>query len=77
MSLSVEKYIPRPDFAFYISVKPRIIMQRDRKPDQGMEYLVAKEKLFSDKIEVWNMVVIDGERSKDEIFSEIQSKINV
>lgn len=73
--LCVEKYIPKPDFAFYIDVKPEIIMQRERKPDQGLEYLFAKEKLFSEKIKDWNMIVIDGERGKEEISNEIKSQI--
>ena len=72
-----EKLIPKPDFAFYIDVKPEVIMQRERKPDQGMEYLKSKEKLFERKIKDWNMIVINGEKSKYEIFDEIKSKINV
>lgn len=75
--LCIEKYIPKPDFAFYIDAKPETIMQRERKPDQGMKYLVAKEKIFSDKIKKWNMIVIDGERNKEDIFTEIKSKANV
>jgi dTMP kinase len=75
--LCFEKYIPKPDFAFYISVDPEIIMQRERKPDQGLEYLEAKEKLFSRKIKDWNMIKLNGEKEKTEIFSGIKSKINV
>jgi thymidylate kinase len=73
----MEKFIPKPDSAFFIDVKPQIIMQRERKPDQGMEYLVAKEKLFSKKIKKLDMIVVDGEKNKEEIFAEIKSKINV
>lgn len=75
--LCVEKYIPKPDFAFYIDVKPEVIMQRERKPDQGMEYLLAKEKIFSDKIKKWNMIVVDGERGKEEIFEDIKQIIKI
>jgi dTMP kinase len=75
--LCAEKYIPKPDFAFYIDVKPESIMQRERKPDQGIEYLRAKEKLFKQKIEDWNMIAVDGEKNKEDIFAEIKSKINV
>jgi thymidylate kinase len=75
--LCAEKSIPKPNFAFFINVKPEIIMQRERKPDQGMEYLRAKEKLFSNKIKDWDMIVLNGEKDKSEIFSEIRSKINV
>jgi thymidylate kinase len=74
MTKRIEKYIPKPDFAFYIDAKPETIMQRERKPDQGMEYLVAKEKLFSYKIKKWNMIMIDGEKNKEEIFEEIKQR---
>jgi dTMP kinase len=73
--LCAEKFIPKPDFAFYIDVKPESIMQRERKPDQGMEYLVAKEKLFSDKIKGWNRIVLNGEKEKNEIFAEIKLQV--
>lgn len=66
-----EKFIPKPDVAFYLKVYPESIMQRDRMPDQGMEYLKAKEKLFEEKIKNWNMATIDGEKNKDEIFKSI------
>ncbi len=72
-----EKFIPKPDLAFFIDVKPEIIMQRERKPDQGMGYLVAKEKIYKEKVKDWNMIILDGEKSKEEIFDEIISKINV
>lgn len=75
--LCPEKFIPKPDFAFFLRVDPEKIMQRERKPDQGLEYLVAKEKLFEDKIEDWNIIVLDGEKNKEDIFNEIKSKINV
>jgi thymidylate kinase len=73
----IEKFIPKSDFAFYIKVSPEKIMRRERKPDQGIEYLKAKEKLFESKIKDWDMIVIDGEKNKEEIFEEIKSKINV
>jgi hypothetical protein len=72
--LFAEKFIPKPDFSFYVDVKPEIIMQRERKPDQGMEYLMAKERLFEQKIKEWDLIVIDGERGKEEIFAEIKQQ---
>jgi thymidylate kinase len=73
--MCAEKYVPKPDFAFYINVKPETIMQRERKPDQGLEYLVAKDELFKQKIKDWNMIVVDGEKSKDEIFNIIKLQV--
>jgi len=77
MTRCIEKFIPKPDFAFYIKVKPEAIMQRERKPDQGIEYLRTKEELFEQKIKDWEMITIDGGKSKEEIFTKIKSEINV
>jgi len=70
--LFAERFIPKPDLVFYLKVSPQIIMQRERKPDQGMEYLIEKEKIFSDKIKEWDMVILDGEREKGEIFDDLK-----
>lgn len=70
-----ECFIPKPDRAFFIKVSPEKIMQRDRKPDQGMEYLKTKKKLFEQKAKDWNMLVIDGERGKKEIFEDIKAEL--
>lgn len=75
--LCSEKSIPKPDFAFFIDVAPEKIMQRERKPDQGIDYLKEKKKIFDDKLESWAMTVIDGEKTREEIFESIKSKINV
>lgn len=75
--LWAEKFIPRPDKAFFIKVSPEKIMQRERKPDQGIEYLLTKEKLFEKKVKDWDLIVINGEENKERIFEEIKSKINV
>lgn len=72
--LFAEKFIPKPDFAFYIKVSPEAIMQRERKPDQGLEYLMAKEKLYLEKVKDWGMVVVDGSRNKEEVFENIIKK---
>jgi len=69
--LFAEKYIPKPDFAFYISAKPETIMRRERKPDQGIEYLKTKEKLYEQRKENWKMITIDGEKDKKEVNQDI------
>jgi len=75
--LCAEKYIPKPDFAFFIKILPEKIMERERKPDQGLKYLEIKLKLFEKKTKDWNMIVLDGEKRRDEIFEKIKVKINV
>ncbi len=74
--LFAERFIPKPDVAFYLKVDPNVIMRRERKPDQGIGYLTAKEKLYESKIKDWKLIVVDGERNKEEIFDEIKSKIS-
>ena len=34
------------NYSFYLQTDPNIIMQRDRKPDQGLEYLQKKKELY-------------------------------
>ncbi len=45
-----EDFILKPDLAVYLSSNPEIIMQRERQPDQGIEYLTAKKNIYDKKI---------------------------
>lgn len=64
-----------PDLALYLQTSPEIIMQRERKPDQGLEYLQAKKMLYDEMALIWNLKIIDGSRNKEEIFEEIKKLI--
>ncbi|KKR22155.1 MAG: hypothetical protein UT50_C0001G0067 [Candidatus Moranbacteria bacterium GW2011_GWA2_39_41] len=63
--------------SFYMDISPEQIMQRERKPDQGLEYLQKKTELFKQKIEDWNMQIIDANQSKEEIFNAIKSIVTL
>jgi len=65
--------IINPDLSFYLQLLPEAIMQRDRVPDQGIDYLKKKNELYENKINVWNMKVVNGNRDKSVIFEEIKS----
>jgi dTMP kinase len=67
--------IPLPDVAMYLQADPQIIMQRERKPDQGLEYLQKKKGLYDKAAPAWNLKIINGNRNKEEIFEEIRSII--
>ena len=69
--------ITRPDFAFYLNTDPQIIMRRDRVPEQGLEYLETKKKLLDKYAPTFGLTTIDGNRSKEEIFKEIKSILNI
>lgn len=77
--LSEKKYtilsLIQPDISIYLQVSPESIMRRDRVPDQGIEYLNEKKELYENKIGLWNMKVVDGNRDKDEIFEEIKKYV--
>lgn len=64
--------IKKPDFAIYLQVNPENIMRRERKPDQGIEYLKKKKEIFDKYAQIWNLKIIDGNRPKEEIFEEIK-----
>ena len=67
--------VKKPDVSFFLDVNPEQIMQRERKPDQGLEYLQKKTNLFKQKITEWDMQIVDANRTKEEIFEEIKNKL--
>lgn len=67
--------VPKPDLAIYLKADPEIIMGRERKPDQGIEYLKEKVRLFEDKISSWNLKIIDANWGKDKIAEEIKNYV--
>lgn len=73
--LPCEKFIPIPDNAIYLCADPEKIMQRKRKPDQGIEYLKAKKELLDADYQNWNLKMVDGNRNQEEVFTEIKNLI--
>lgn len=72
-----EKYIPKPDHAFYFQITAEEIMKRDRIPEQGINYLKDKIALFEQKKEVLGLVSIDASGTQDTISESIISKSNI
>lgn len=73
--LPCERFIIAPDKAFYLKTSPENIMQRERKPEQGLAYLQDKEKLYDEMAEKYNLKIIDGNQDKDKIFEEVKGLI--
>ncbi len=71
-----ENFIKIPDIAIYLETDPEIIMSRDRKPDQGIEYLKTKKRLYDDKYSSWNMKLINGNQEKEIVFEDIKELIS-
>ena len=76
LQLATYRKIIKPDFAFYLQIDPAEIAKRDRVPDQGVEYLERKKKLFDQASAIWNLKIIDGNRDKEKIFVEIKKSVN-
>jgi dTMP kinase len=73
--LPCENFIVNPHLAIYLNADPEIIMQRERKPDQGTDYLKKKKELFDEYARIWNLKVIDGNRDQDDIFKDIKDSL--
>jgi len=71
--LPCENFIVKPDLSIYLNADPEIIMQRERKPDQGIDYLKKKKELYDNAVSTWDIKIIDGNRNKEEIFAEIKN----
>ena len=67
--------LPKADTAFYFDVAPETIMSRERAPEQGIQYLRAKNTLFQENISAWKLISLDADRDKELIFHEILSKL--
>jgi len=67
--------IIKPNISIYLQTDPDLIMQRDRKPDQGIDYLIEKKKIYDKYAQIFEMQIVNGNRSKEEIFEEILNLI--
>lgn len=70
------QFIIKPDFAFYFDLTPETIMSRERVPEQGIDYLRDKMKLFKTKITRWDMITIDASQTQESIFQDILKEID-
>jgi len=65
------KYTPKGDIRFYFDLTPEVIMDRDRAPEQGIDYLRTKMGLFKERATQWNLVMIDAKQSKEDILQNL------
>ncbi|WP_436522946.1 dTMP kinase [Actinoplanes sp. HUAS TT8] len=68
------RFFPRPDVTFFLAVDPAVAQQRivRRGTDhESMEYLTAADRAYRSMPEFSNFVVIDANRSPEEIRSAI------
>lgn len=67
--------IIKPDLSIYLQTTPNLIMNRDRKPDQGLQYLLDKKNIYDKYASIFEMQIINGDGDKNDIQKEIQNII--
>lgn len=63
--------IPIPDQAFYLRIAPEEIVQRDRVPEQGIEYLRKKFDILEQKKEAWRLKTLDASKERMALANDI------
>ncbi len=56
------RFIPKPYKAYYLQVTPEKVMERPRKPEQGLQYLKDKTLLFNEAASLWSFVTLDADQ---------------
>lgn len=73
----IESWKLKIENSFYLNADPKIIMSRERKPDQGLKYLEKKKRLYDNYAQKLDLQIIDGNRPQEEVFAEIKKKIKI
>lgn len=73
---SFERFVIRPDIAFFLDASPESILKRENAPEQGRSYIENKQKLFQDKVTRWHLIRIDADRPISEVFLQIRDISN-
>lgn len=68
-------YTPKADIRFYFDITPEAVLSRNRVPEQGVEYLRAKEALFKEKVAHWDLAVINADQDTESVFRDILIQI--
>lgn len=67
----IERYTPLADAAFYLKIEPESIMTRPRVPEQGLQYLKDKKKLYDMFSGLWSFRIIDASLPAEKLFEKI------
>lgn len=70
--ISYHYSIIKPELSFYLQASPDLIMQRDRQPDQGLQYLIDKKIIYDKMAHTFEMKIIDGNEDKNTIQQTIK-----
>jgi len=59
--------IAKPDISIYLQTDPQSIINRDRAPEQGLQYLIDKKKIYDKYAPIFEMKTIDGNKNVDDV----------
>ncbi len=65
--------ILKPHLSIYLKATPELIMQRDRMPDQGLQYLIDKKMIYDKVFNIFEMKVVNGDRDLATVDQEIRN----
>lgn len=69
------RFIPRPAQAYYLKVTPEKVMERVRKPEQGLQYLKDKTLLFDEAATLWSFTVLDADQMTEAVFTTVAQNL--
>jgi dTMP kinase len=68
------RFFPEPDITFLVDVSEEIAYQR-KDDTPALEYLKERRKVYSDIGKVYEMVILDGSKSLDELKHTIKMRV--
>lgn len=71
--INLDYSIIKPDLSIYLQADPNLIMRRDRKPEQGLQYLIDKKDIYEKFASIFEMKIVDGNRSQEDVQEEIKT----
>lgn len=69
------RFIPEPDTAFFLSVSPDAVIEREHAPEQGLQYLRDKHQLFTEAGALWSFTVIDAGQDPEMVTTAINASL--
>ena len=69
------RFIPKPNKAYYLRVTPEKVMERPRKPEQGLQYLKDKTILFNEAALLWSFITLDSDQPIETVAESLHQSL--
>lgn len=74
-NISYNYSIIKPNLSIYLKTNPEIIMNRDRTPDQGLQYLIDKKNIYDKYASLFKMKIVDGNKGQEDVKKIIMNHV--